>query len=191
MRYQNHVYAYLFLIADPFPGFTGRPGSYPVEVSIAGPQPQNPWKVAFRLMLAIPAFLLESAYGGLLFAVALLGWFASLVTGSMPLGMRNAGALALRYGAQTNGYLLLLCEAYPYSGPTVPAVAEPAHSARPSPPPPGCSRRQSVAGRAEAGTPPAPGMWSAPIAPGAGLSACSTSAPRGGRRSSIVSRARP
>ena len=126
VRYQTHVYAYLFLIADPFPGFTGRPGSYPVEVSIAEPQPQNPWRVAFRLILAIPAFMLESAYGGLLFAVALLGWFASLVTGSMPLGLRNAGALGLRYGAQSHGYMLLLCEAYPYSGPTVPAVAEPA-----------------------------------------------------------------
>ena len=120
VRYQTHVYAYLFLIADPFPGFLGRPGSYPVEVSIAPPQPQNPWRVAFRLILAVPAFLIESAYGGLLFAVALLGWFASLATGSMPSGLRNAGALGLRYGAQSHGYLLLLCEAYPYSGPTAP-----------------------------------------------------------------------
>ena len=35
----------------------------------------------------------------------------------MPLGMRNAGALALRYQAQTLGYLLLLSDSYPYAGP--------------------------------------------------------------------------
>jgi Domain of unknown function (DUF4389) len=123
VRYQTHVYAYLFLIADPFPGFLGEPGSYPVEASIAEPRPQNPWKVAFRVILGIPVLLLDGAYGGLLFAVALLGWFACLATGQMPRGMRNAGALGLRYSAQAHGYLLVLTEAYPYSGPTVPASA--------------------------------------------------------------------
>ncbi len=125
VRYQTHVYAYLFLIADPFPGFLGRPDSYPIEVSIAPPQPQNPWRVGFRLILGIPAILLDGAYGGLLLAVAFLGWFTSLARGRMPLGMRNAGALGLRYSAQAHGYLLLLTESYPYSGPTVQAATEP------------------------------------------------------------------
>lgn len=137
LRYQNHVCAYLFLIADPFPGFTGQPGSYPVDVRIEDPRPQNRWKVFFRLFLGLPAFLLVSAYGGLLWAVALLGWFACLANGRMPVGMRNAGALALRYVAQTSGYVLLLCEAYPYSGPLAPAgmVPEPAAVAQPLPEP--------------------------------------------------------
>jgi hypothetical protein len=128
MRYQNHVYAYLFLIADPFPGFTGQAGSYPVDPVVEGPRPQNRWKVFFRLFLALPALALDSAYGGLLFVVALLGWFASLANARMPLGMRNAGALALRYAAQTNGYLLLLTDAYPYSGPAERALAASAPS---------------------------------------------------------------
>lgn len=137
VRYQNHVYAYLFLIADPFPGFTGQAGSYPVDVRIEGPRPQNRWKVFFRLFLVLPAFLLDSAYGGLLWAVAFLGWFACLANGRMPVGMRNAGALALRYAAQTSGYMLLLCEAYPYSGPTAQAATapEPAVVAQPLPEP--------------------------------------------------------
>jgi hypothetical protein len=118
LRYQSHVYAYLFLIADPYPGFTGRPGSYPIDPVIESPRTQNRWKVGFRLVLALPAVVLVSAYGGLLFVVGLLGWFASLANARMPLGMRNAGALALRYFAQANGYLLLLTDTYPYSGPT-------------------------------------------------------------------------
>jgi Domain of unknown function (DUF4389) len=136
VRYQNHVYAYLFLISDPYPGFTGQAGSYPVEVRIEPPRPQNRWKVFFRLFLALPAFLLSSAYGSLLWAVGFLGWFACLVDGSMPVGMRNAGALALRYTAQTNGYMLLLCEDYPYSGPIAQAAtAEPAVMVQPLPGP--------------------------------------------------------
>jgi len=53
----------------------------------------------------------------LAFLAAMLGWFSSLARGRMPLGLRNAGALALRYQAQTHGYLLLLSDSYPYSGP--------------------------------------------------------------------------
>ncbi len=120
VRYQNHVYAYLFLIADPFPDFTGQAGSYPVDPHIEGPRPQNRWTVFFRAFLAVPAAILDSAYGALLFVVALLGWFACLATGRMPLGLRNAGALALRYAAQTHGYILLLTDTYPYSGPLAP-----------------------------------------------------------------------
>lgn len=120
VRYRNHVYAYLFLIANPFPGFAGRTGSYPIEPVIEGPRAQNRWKVFFRLFLALPAVLIGSAYGGLLLVVALLGWFAALATGRMPPGLRNAGALALRYSAQLEGYGLLLTDAYPYSGPLAP-----------------------------------------------------------------------
>lgn len=117
VRYQTHVYAYLFLIANPFPGFTGAAGSYPVELSIDPPREQNRWIVGFRLVLAIPAILLAGAYAGLLYTVGLLAWFTGLFTARVPLGLRNAGALALRYSAQTNGYLSLLTDAYPYTGP--------------------------------------------------------------------------
>ncbi len=117
VRYQSHVYAYLFLIANPFPGFAGREGSYPVEPTIEGPRTQNRWTVFFRLLLALPALLVGAAYGGLLFVLAVLGWFASLANARLPLGMRNAGALALRYTAQLNGYEFLLTDKYPYSGP--------------------------------------------------------------------------
>lgn len=137
VRYRGYVYAYLFLIADPFPGFTGKAGGYPIEPTIAPPAPQNRWKTGFRILLALPALLLGAAFRGLLLVVALLGWFAVLATGRMPLGLRNAGALALRYSAQASGYLLLLCDAYPYTGPVAAGPgtpdAIPAPIAEPSP----------------------------------------------------------
>jgi hypothetical protein len=117
IRYQTHVQAYLYLIGNPFPGFDGAEGRYPVDLHVAERERQGRWTVLFRLPLALPAMLLASAYGTLLVAVAFLGWFASLFTGRMPLGLRNAGALALRYSAQAGGYLFLVTGAYPYSGP--------------------------------------------------------------------------
>jgi hypothetical protein len=117
LRYQLHVGAFLYLVGNPFPGFTGAEGTYPVELRVAEPVPQNRWRVFFRLVLALPALLLAAAYGSLLFVVAVLGWFAALFTGRMPLGLRNAGALALRYTAQLYGYFFLVTESYPYSGP--------------------------------------------------------------------------
>jgi len=134
LRYQTHVYAYVLLTADPFPGFSGREGSYPVDLSIEGPRAQNRWTVGFRIVLALPAIIIGSAYGNVLFLAAILGWFAALATGGMPRGLRSAQALALRYSAQYNGYLLLLTQSYPYSGPSrnalpvayVPEAAAPA-----------------------------------------------------------------
>ena len=137
VRYQTHVYGYLYLIANPFPGFTGKVDSYPVELSIEGPRTQNRWTVLFRIFLVIPAGLIAGAYGGVLYVVALLGWFTGLFTARMPLGLRNVGALALRYSAQTSGYVYLLTDAYPYSGPLamtpiVPIPAPPAPRVSPS-----------------------------------------------------------
>ena len=117
LRYQAHVYAFISLIANPFPGFAGSAGSYPAEVAIDAPQRQNRWTVAFRLLLAVPAWFLAAAYGVVLWTAALLGWFAALVTGAMPRRLRNTGAHAFRYVIQVNGYLFLLTDAYPYGGP--------------------------------------------------------------------------
>lgn len=118
VRYAISVYAFLELFANPFPGFAGSPGAYPpLETVIAGPLAQNRWKTLFRLLLAIPALLFASAFGSLAWILAVLGWFSALVRGRVPRGLRTAGALALRYQAQMLGYLLLLTDAYPYTGP--------------------------------------------------------------------------
>lgn len=117
VRYQLHVTAYLYLVGNLFPGFTGAEGSYPIELRVAARARQNRWTVLFRSVLALPALLIASVYGSLVLAVAILAWFAALFTGRMPLGLRNAGAQGLRYVAQTYGYLFLVTGAYPYSGP--------------------------------------------------------------------------
>jgi hypothetical protein len=119
LRYQLQVSAFLYLVGNPFPGFVGAPGKYPIELHVDAPARQNRWTVVFRLLLALPALLLSSVFAQVLLLVAVLGWFASLATGRMPLGLRNLGAFALRYTAQTYAYVLLVTGAYPYSGPCI------------------------------------------------------------------------
>lgn len=117
LRYETHVFAFLLLVANPFPGFAGAAGSYPIDVEIAPRESQNRWKTLFRIFLAIPAVLLNSALNGPLYVAAFLGWFVCLALGRMPEGLRNLGAYVLRYSAQLYAYLYLLTDSYPYSGP--------------------------------------------------------------------------
>jgi hypothetical protein len=119
LRYSTHVLAFVYLVGRRFPGFTGREGSYGIDVAIAPPERQNRWKTLFRLFLAIPALILNSALGGVALVVAFLAWWYALVTGRMPEGLRNLGAACLRYSAQTYAYFFLLTERYPYSAPVL------------------------------------------------------------------------
>ena len=112
LRYMTQVYAYILLIADPFPGFGGKPG-YPVEIEVDPPRPQNRWTVGFRIFLAIPAFIIAGIFGYLNRILALFSWFVALVLGRVPEGLRNVAAFALRFEQQTAGYTLLLTGRYP------------------------------------------------------------------------------
>ena len=126
VRYQLHVYSFLFLAANPFPGFDGAPGRYPLDLQLPGPARQNRWKTGFRIVLAVPALLVNSAVGYGLYAAAFLTWFVALVRGSAPWGLRNFSAYALRYQAQAIAYLLLLTDAYPHASP-LEGAASPQH----------------------------------------------------------------
>jgi hypothetical protein len=140
VKYATQVYGYLFLAADPYPPFDGRPG-YTIDVEIAPPERQHRLTVAGRLILVIPALLLMAAlfgepsfgygrwrsgkgatfnYGlGIVHAAAFLGWFASVAWRRMPRGLRDSVAWGLGYGAQVWAYLFVLTSRYPDSDPEV------------------------------------------------------------------------
>jgi hypothetical protein len=128
LRYALTVNAFVYLAANPFPGFTGAPGRYPIELEIEEPRRQSRWSVLFRGLLALPAFLLVSGLGSAQLVASVLGWFVALCTGRMPRGLRNLIAFTLRYASQVNAYALLLTPRYPFSGPAPPTAA-------PAPPP--------------------------------------------------------
>ena len=116
LRALTHLSAYLFLLANPWPPFAGEPGSYPVDVRIDPAAPQSRLTIFFRLLLAIPAFVLAYVFRLVNQAVAFLGWFYCLFMGEMNRGMRDLSAWMLRYEVQTYAYAMLLTGRYPSLG---------------------------------------------------------------------------
>ena len=117
-RYTTHVLAYLLLAANPFPGFfLGSVGAYPVDLEVDPPADQGRAKTGFRIVLVLPAMLIASVLLTAAFIAAFIGWFAALVRGRTPRGLRDLTAWALGYYGQMRGYRALLTDRYPYSGP--------------------------------------------------------------------------
>ena len=113
LRYQAHVYAYLFFVADPYPSFRGWQGTYPVDLLVDGPTSQPRWKTLLRIVLAIPAYVLSTVLVYVLYVVAFIGAIFALAVGRYPRGFRDLSAYCLRYQAQMYGYLFLLTDRYP------------------------------------------------------------------------------
>lgn len=119
VRYTTHVVAFTALVGRAFPGFTGRAGSYEIDLALPGAEAQDRLSVLGRLVLALPALLVANALGTALWVAAILGWWYALVRGRMPEGLRNLGASCLRYNAQAYAYLLLVTGRYPYAAPVL------------------------------------------------------------------------
>ncbi len=135
IRFGFHVYAFGALVANPFPSFGGQFGPYPLDLVLPEPDRQNRWKTLFRGLLAIPAFLVSSALNVALVVNAILTWFAALVTGRAPEGLRNLSVFALRYAGQTNAYTFFLTDQYPHASPLEGADPEPDPDPEPAPSP--------------------------------------------------------
>ena len=119
LRYTVHLTAFVSMVGNPFPGFVGKRGSYPVELELpAEPQTQKRLVILFRWLLAIPAFIVSSSLSGAMWTACIFAWFVALVRGEMPDGIRNLGGFAIRYGGQTNAYAGLITARYPYAGPS-------------------------------------------------------------------------
>jgi hypothetical protein len=112
LRYLTHVYAYTSIAANPYPAFSSAAG-YPIDVEIAPAVQQSRLSIFFRLLLAIPAYIVLSVLGYVAEVVSFLAWLFALFTGRLHPGLRDVLAYWLRYNAQTLGYLWFLTQRYP------------------------------------------------------------------------------
>ena len=112
IRWRVRALAYLMLLEDQYPPFGD--STYPASAEIVDPAgPRHRVSVGFRLLLAIPHFIVLCF---VLFAWALttiVAWFAILITGSYPQGLYGFGAGALRWYIRVEAYVLLLVDDYP------------------------------------------------------------------------------
>jgi hypothetical protein len=113
LRYQVYVYAYLFVLANPYPPFHGDQRSYTIDLQAEGPDPQRRLVTGFRLVLAIPAFVLTWVLGQVIQVIGVLNWLIAIFAGRVPRGLEQLGLYCLRYQTQTYAYLLVITDRYP------------------------------------------------------------------------------
>ena len=112
MRWRVRALAYLMLLADAYPPFGD--DAYPASIEIVDPAgPRDRVTVGFRIILAIPHFIVLFF---VLFASALmtiLAWFAIVLTGDYPQGLWDFSVGTLRWLLRVQAYMLLLVDEYP------------------------------------------------------------------------------
>jgi hypothetical protein len=120
LRFYTRFCAYALVIVDEFPPFDGgeHPG-YPVRVEIGPPAPRySRLKALFRLILAIPIFILQYILEIWLLVVAIGIWFVAVVTGKTPPGLTDAMRYPMSYYVRSTAYVYLITDAYPTLGDT-------------------------------------------------------------------------
>ena len=91
---------------------------YPVAYSAAlESEGRSRLTVFFRLLLAIPWFIVAAVWGIAVYVTVVIAWFALLFTGRYPQGLYDFNAGFLRFSARVNGWYSLLTDEYPpFSG---------------------------------------------------------------------------
>ncbi len=84
-----------------------------VEMWFSGTAPQNRVTVVFRLILAIPQFIVLFFLGIAVFFVLIIGWFGALFTGRLPEFAHSFLSGVIRWEIRVNAYLFLLTDIYP------------------------------------------------------------------------------
>ena len=112
LAYEMRVQAYGMLLVDRYPPFAFDAPDYPVRIELR-PGKLNRAAVFFRLVLVIPAAIVQGVvYSG--WAVcAFFIWVVVLILGRMPQAAFEASASVLRFAFRTEAYFYLLTPAYP------------------------------------------------------------------------------
>jgi len=84
-----------------------------VDMWYAGTAQQSRVTVIFRIILAIPQFIVLFFLGIAAFVVAVIGWFAALVTGQLPELAHTFLGGVIRWEIRVSAYMFLLTDAYP------------------------------------------------------------------------------
>jgi hypothetical protein len=100
------------------------------EMWYAGTGPQDRWSVGFRILLGIPHYFVLFFLFIALFFVAVIGWFAALFTGRLPLWAHTYISGVVRWDVRVNAYVFLLTDRYPPF-----SFDDEAYPTRPFPPP--------------------------------------------------------
>ncbi|MEU6970578.1 DUF4389 domain-containing protein [Kitasatospora aureofaciens] len=112
LSYDTRVTAYLMLTVDRYPPFRFRAPEYPVQVGLR-PGELNRLAVLFRIILVIPASIVQGLVYAGWWLVAFVIWLVVLILGRMPQALYEATTAIVRYRMRYMAYLVMLTPAYP------------------------------------------------------------------------------
>lgn len=117
-RYSWRVMTYGLWMREPYPPFeftpaSEDPGGDPAWLTIEYPERLSRLLIFVKWLLVIPhAIVLYILYIGA-FVATVIGWFAVLITGRWPAGLRRFLVGVMRWSVRTNAYVSLLTDRYP------------------------------------------------------------------------------
>lgn len=112
LAYRTRVNASMMLLVDQYPPFAFTAPDYPVRIELRA-TPLNRLAVLFRLILMIPAAVINSLLQSGWFAVSWIFWLIALVLGRLPAPVYAATAAVARYAMRFTAYTTMLTPAYP------------------------------------------------------------------------------
>lgn len=118
LRYQWRVSAYLYGLSTVYPAFSLPagdldPGGDMATITLSRSARLSRVKVFFRALLAIPQIFVLYFVGLAAGLVSAVAWFAVIITGRWPEGMRRFFVGYYRWTMRVNAYLFLLVDDYP------------------------------------------------------------------------------
>ena len=112
LRWRVRAIAYLMLLEDAYPPFGD--DQYPAAADVVDPAgPRDRVTVGFRLILAIPHFIVLFFLMIAWCITTIVAWFAILFIGAYPAGLYDFGVGSMRWLIRVQAYLLLLIDDYP------------------------------------------------------------------------------
>jgi hypothetical protein len=85
----------------------------PARLSIRPPGEMNRWLPLVKWLLAIPHYIVLAVLAIGVFVVWIISFFAVIITGAYPRGMRDFVVGVMRWGFRVNAYVLFMTDEYP------------------------------------------------------------------------------
>lgn len=87
--------------------------NYPATVGVETPDKIDNWRPLVQWLMAIPHLIIASALEYVAGALAVVSWFAILITGKLPVGLANFQIMIMRYTFRAHAYAGFLHDTYP------------------------------------------------------------------------------
>ena len=118
LRYQWRVSSYALFMRESYPEFafsteSTDPGTEPARLSVQPVPKLSRGLIFVKWLLAIPHYIVLFFLFIAVYVVTIIAFFAVLITGAWPEGMRTFVVGVMRWSARVNMYVLLMTDEYP------------------------------------------------------------------------------